>query len=161
MWKNYLSFLICVLLSTFTFTSCSSESEEGGSKGQFTIDGESYRVEMASCSDGVLEEYAVAGCFFEAMLYGDEDAYYFTVELVDIYDLDNLKKGDDVTDRADVYSFRRISHTDFSRYEEIGGRVIVKSVSNQTITLEFKNFTFKRYEGKDSFIVNGSIEYER
>ena len=161
MWKNYFTFLICVLLGTFTFTSCSSESEEGGSKGQITIDGEGYRVEMAECSDGVLEEYAVAGCFFEAMLYGDEGAYYYTVELVGIYELDNLKKGDDVTDRASVYSFRSISHADFSRYEETGGRVIVKSVSNQSITLEFKNFTFKRSEGKESFIANGAIEYER
>lgn len=161
MFKNLLSFLLCVLFSTLTLTSCSNDEEESGSKGSFIIDGENYRVEMASCTDGVQEEYANAGCFFEAILYGDEDAYHFTVELVSIYQLDKLKSGDDVTDKTGVYSLRLLTNTDFSRYQETDGKVIVKSVSNNKITLEYKNFTFNRDGSKYSYIVNGVIEYER
>lgn len=150
-----------VLLSALTFSSCSSDDEEGGSKGNFTVDGEVYRIEMASCTDGTQEEYADAGCFFEAMLYGEEDAYYFTVELYGIYDLGELKSGEDVTDVTGVYSFRPLSSASSSRYEETDGKVIVKSVSSSKITLEFKNFTFNKYNSDYSYIVNGAIEYDR
>lgn len=159
--KNYLTILICALLSTLSFTACSSDDDEEGLNGSLTIDGETYRVEMASCSNGVQEEYADAGCFFEAMLGGSEDTYYFTVELVGKYNLNNLKSGEDVSDIASVYSFHRISNVDFSRFEDTDGKVIIKSTSNNSITLEFKNYTFNRRGSNVSYVINGLIEYEK
>ena len=117
--QKFFTLIVVILLSTLTFSSCSSDDDEGGSNGSFTIDGESYRVELASCTDGTQEEYADAGCFFEAMLRGSEDTYYFTVELVGKYNLNNLKSGEDVSDIASVYSFHRISNVDFSRFEDL------------------------------------------
>lgn len=159
--QRLFTLFVGVLLSALTFSSCSSDDEEGGSKGNFTVDGETYRIEMASCTDGTQEEYADAGCFFEAMLYGEEDAYYFTVELYGIYDLDELKSGEDVTDITGVYSFRPLTSAGSSSYEETNGKVIVKSTSSSKITLEFKNFTFNRYSSDYSYVVNGAIEYDR
>lgn len=159
--QKFFTLIVVILLSTLTFSSCSSDDDEGGSNGSFTIDGESYRVELASCTDGTQEEYADAGCFFEAMLYGEEDAYYFTVELYGIYDLDDLKSGEDVTDIAGVYSFRPLTNAGSSRYEETGGKVFVKSASSGKIALEYKNFTFNRSGSNYSTIVNGVIEYNR
>ena len=161
MTQKFFTLIVVILLSTLTFSSCSSDDDEGGSNGSFTIDGESYRVELASCTDGTQEEYADAGCFFEAMLRGSEDTYYFTVELVGKYNLNNLKSGEDVSDIASVYSFHRISNVDFSRFEETDGKVIIKSTSNNSITLEFKNFTFNRRGSNVSYVTNGLIEYEK
>ena len=159
--KDLFTTLMFVLLGTIVLSSCSSNEEEVGSKGNFTIDGEPYRVELASCSNGIQEEYADAGCFFEAELYGDEDIYSFTVELVRKYHLDDIESGEDVTDITGVYSFHRITNVDFSRFEETDGRVIVKSVNSKKIVLEFKNFTFNRYDSNYSYVVNGTIEYDR
>lgn len=150
-----------ILISALTFSSCSSDDVESASNGNFTIDGEPYRVELASCSNGVQEEYADLGCFFEANLYGDEDIYSFTVELVNKYHLDGLESGEDVTDITRVDSFHRITNVDFSRFEDTDGRVIVKSVNSKKIALEFKNFTFNRYDSNYSYVVNGTIEYDR
>lgn len=159
--QKFFTSIVVVLISALTFSSCSSDDDGGGSNGSFTIDGESYRVEMASCTDGTQEEYADAGCFFEAMLYGEEDAYYFTVELYGVYDLDDLKSGEDVTDVTGVYSFRPLTSASSSRYEETDGKVIVKSVSSGKIALEYKNFTFNKSGSNYSTIVNGVIEYDR
>lgn len=159
--KNIFSIFVAVLLSSLTFVSCSSDDEEEGLNGSLTIDGETYRVEMASCSNGVQEEYADAGCFFEAMLRGSEDTYDFTVELVGKYNLNNLKSGEDVSDIVYVYSFHRISNVDVSRFEDTDGKVIIKSTSNNSITLEFKNFTFNRKDSNVSYVINGLIEYEK
>jgi len=159
--KDLFKTLMLVLFGTIVLSSCSNDDEEGGSNGSFTIDGEPYRVELASCSNGIQEEYADAGCFFEANLYGDEDIYSFTVELVNKYHLDDLESGEDVTDITGVYSFHRITNVDVSRFDETDGRVIVKSVNSKKIALEFRNFTFNRYDSKYSYVVNGTIEYAR
>ena len=152
---------ICALLSALSFSSCSNNDEEDVLNGTLTIDGESFRVEMASCANGIREEYADAGCFFEAMLRGSEDIYKFTVELVGKYNLDKLKSGEDVSNIVYVYSFHRISNVDFSSFEDTDGKVIVKSVNSGSITLEFKNYTFNRYGSKESYVINGLIEYEK
>lgn len=160
--RKFYTAIVCVILCLISLSSCSNDEDGGNNpKGSVTINGNSYRAENCECKDGVLEEYADVGCYFETLLYGNEDSYRFSIKLYNIYDLDKLHSGDDITDIVTVSTFCYLTSADASRFEDNGGKIVVKSVNNNTICLEFNNFKFNRRNNDTSYTVNGTIEYER
>lgn len=148
--KNYLTILICVLLSTLSFTACSSDDdEEGDSNSSLTINGEPYygsecTFDGTDFTSWLLEEGSLVDGFM----------FDFSVD-----NLDEIKVGDEAD--IDISFFNRTSNvTPSYDWENCGGSVVLDSKTTSTITLRFKNLVIAK-EGKENngYVLNGSVKY--
>ena len=161
-------YLISVLLLSLSFmTSCSNDDEENGG-GDFVVNGKGYVTSSEQCSNGtrIEDPYVDIEASFSVLLTNLPDTYNFVIRLSGIYDLSKIKVNDDLIDIAWIRSYNDITNVtpkdDFD--ENLSGNLIVKAMSNESITLEFIDFTFVELKGKgytETHVMNGTITYYR
>lgn len=160
--KKNILFLALMLMGVSFLTSCSKDDNEGAG-GSFIINGEAYIIDDASCSDGTLTEEVELNTGFGMNLRKDGTIHSFTLRLANTYTLDGIKVGDNLV-KKNIYvrDFAIGFGTYDYDYDDEAGEILVKSVSNKTITLEFKNFSFSktyRDNPSETFTVNGTVEH--
>lgn len=93
--KNFFSVLVCVLLSTLTFTSCSDDDEEVSGNGDFievTFDGKTYRHDVYGIYVQVdLEDDMLMTNSTEDVFY--DDGFQFFYSIFHYEDLNKLLKS--------------------------------------------------------------------
>lgn len=160
--KKNILFLALMLMGISFLTSCSKDDEEGAN-GDFNINGETYIVDDASCSNGISSESVNIDAGFSMNLRKEGTVHSFVLKIANTVKLDGVKVGDNLVKRnIYVREFAKNSGFDDYDYDDEAGEILVKSVSDKAITLEFKNFSFSKTYRKnpsETFIVNGTAEY--
>lgn len=160
--RKNIFFLALMLMGVSFLTSCSKDDEEGAN-GDFNINGEAYSFYCGECSDGTNNETIDINTSFSMSLKKDGNIHSLVLRLANTYTLDGIKVGDNLIEK-DIYvrEFARNIGLSEHDYDDEAGEILVKSVSDKSITLEFKNFSFSKTDRNDStetFTVNGTAEY--
>jgi|GEM_PF-5959104 len=154
--KKIICLLNVLLLSAFMITSCSSDDDEN--KGGFNINSENYTVDNAQCSKADWISFSV-------QFWRGQDSYEFSFRVYGIANVESLKVNDDITEDIIIRNFRETSDFNAGDYEEdFEGKITVKSISNNTIELDFSNFKFKKILSNSttkSYAMNGTINFNR
>ena len=168
--QKFFTSIVVVLLSALTFTSCSSDDDEGGSNGSFSVNGEKCRIHDASCSfHGTIRddlgdfEIPPHGGFTMQFEY-DESLYYFEFSVDGISSSDVIKVGENlVTDgRVDVGAFRRITSIGLStRYYDEDGKLSISEKGSNFVVVNFDNFSFIKDTGNSEtkYTINGKVKF--
>lgn len=147
---------IAIIASTLlSFSSCESDDDEPRNAGSTEVGVTINRTELKLTPNCVyshsFDYYGYAMTYFSATLSSKEDGYIIF----------GFKCSSDFSENEEInvslLEYRSWTEISFSDYEEIGGRIIVKDISANKITLEFDNFKFLKDD--DEFVVNGTIEY--
>lgn len=160
-------FLLSIaLLGTLALSSCSSD-DDGGVNGDFIVNGEGYKLDGdAQCQDGRSTEYYDLKASFEVTLFKDKRnlvGYHFALT-TNLYQLSKLNVGDDLSNKVSVSSLRSLTNLySEDKFDDESGKLIVKSIAQDAIVLEFVDFTFRKVNGSNAqtFVMNGTISYER
>lgn len=166
--------VILIAIPALSLTACSDDDDEYGNSnlnGKITFEEDGEKTTLYAYNDAqwfsghyeCLEGesiYLSKGATFSATLSkGNQHSYHFQFDAVN-----TIKQGAEV----DVASVNCYPKGKYSSYfcEYYSGSVYVKSIKNNRITLQFKNFKFKRIKefrvGDSSFtevIINGEITF--
>lgn len=171
MLKKYFSILVCVLLGTLAFSSCSSDDEEdGGSNGTFSVNGEKCDIHDASCSfhgtiSDDLGEFEIPshGGFTMQFIFG-ESLYYFEFSVEGASSSDVIKIGENLVSdgMVDVNYFRRLTSAELSTsYYDEDGKLSISEKGSNYVVVNFDNFSFIKDTGKSEtkYTINGKVKF--
>ena len=171
MLKNYFTILICVLLGTLTFSSCSSsDDDESASNGSIFVNGEECEIYYTGCSfHGTISdsegEFTIDphGSFTMELIY-DESLHLFNFSVDNLYSSDIIKVGENYVaeDKVDVTSFRGISSFELSTsYYDEDGKLSISEKGSNYVVVNFDNFSFVKDTGKSEtkYTINGKVKY--
>lgn len=171
--KNYFSILVCLLLSTLTFTACSDDDDEGGGDGgssnsSFTVDGVKCPISDASCSFGksyTVESVSIpAQANFSIEYEYEGDPYYrfeFTIYgLSSIANVD-LNKNYVADGSVEVGDFRYLTSIEFNSFSDEGGKLSIVEKGSDYVVVSFEKFSFVKDNGRNEtkHVINGKVKF--
>lgn len=168
--QKFFTSIVVVLLSALTFTSCSSDDDEGGSNGSFSVNGEKCRIHDASCSfhgtisDDLGEFEIPPHGGFTMQFKFDESLYYFEFSVDGASSSDFIEVGENlvVDGMVDVGYFRQITSIELStRYYDEDGKLSISEKGSNYVVVNFDNFSFIKDTGKSEakYIINGKVKF--
>ena len=168
--QKFFTSIVVVLLSALTFTSCSSDDDEGGSNGSFSVNGEKCGIHDASCSfhgtisDDLGEFEIPPHGGFTMQFEFDKSLYYFEFSVDGASSSDVIKVGENlVTDgMVNVGDFRQITSIGLStRYYDEDGKLSISEKGSNYVVVNFDNFSFIKDTGKSEtkYTINGKVKF--
>lgn len=160
--NNFALLLFIVTISFLSF-SCSNGNEEPVGSSSLTInDRKIGKVYNAQCIDRHYSEM-LGGDYttvFEMQFEYDQELTIFSIEWP--IKTSQLREGMDLLneDEPESVTFRGVMSIEVGvDYEDFEGKVIVQSISSESVTLKYSNFTFLKSSGHKSYAINGTMTY--
>ena len=167
--KLFTKFAI-VLFCVLSLSSCSNDDDNGGSNGNFSINGKKCEIHDASCSfhgtiSDVLGELEIPphGSFTMQFIF-DESLYYFSSSIDGASSSDIIKVGQNLVSegKVSVGDFRRITSIELStRYYDEDGSFSISEKGSNYVVVNFNNFSFVKDTGKSEtqYTFNGKVKF--
>ncbi len=163
-----LLFIALVACLSLSVSSCSKDDDKddpsGSSAAGLVINGKKAgKIYGSQCTSQSWSEdwgggYTVS---FDVMFDYDDDMTNFSITWP--FKLSSLKAGMDLLDRdtPNTMSFRSMYSAEIGAdYYDFDGQVIVKSISDDSITLKFVDFRFTKSLGERTYTINGTVTYD-
>lgn len=151
MWITIISSIL------FSLTSCYSNNDEpkdNTSAECVIVNGETLKPTTNCVYSHTYDYNGYAMTYFSAVLQSQKDGYLnFNFKCNS-----GFKEKDEIS--ISIIGYHLWTDIIFSNYKELGGRIIVKKISENNITLSFDNYTFCR-DGDDEFVINGTINFRK